>query len=49
MLAIVSFTWLTYEMSCKVETTEKKDPIKQLKAITSSIKDLLSDFLGFKY
>ena len=40
-------------MSYKVEITEKKDPINQLEASKSSIKDLLSDFLdetkGFKY
>ena len=40
-------------MSCKVETIEKKDPIKQLKSSKSSIKDLFSDLLnetkGFKY
>ena len=40
-------------MSYKVEIIEKKDPIKQLKASKSSIKDLFSDLLnetkGFKY
>ena len=40
-------------MSYKVEITEKKDPIKQLEASKSSIKDLFSDLLnetkGFKY
>ena len=40
-------------MSCKVEIIEKKDPIKQLEASKSSIKDLLSDLLnetkGFEY
>ena len=40
-------------MSYKVELVEKKDPIKQLEASKSSIKDLLSDLLnetkGFKY
>ena len=40
-------------MSCKVEVIEKKDPIKQLEASKSSIKDLLSDLLnetkGFKH
>ena len=40
-------------MSCKVETIEKKDPIKHLKSSKSSIKDLFSDLLnetkGFKY
>ena len=42
-----------YAMSYKVEITEKKDPIKQLQASKSSIKDLFSDLLnerkGFKY
>ena len=42
-----------YAMSCKVEIIEKKDPIKQLEACKSSIKDLFSDLLnetkGFKY
>ena len=40
-------------MSYKVEIIEKKDPIKQLEANKSSIKDLFSDLLnetkGFKY
>ena len=40
-------------MSYKVELVEKKDPIKQLEASKSSIKDLFSDLLnetkGFKY
>ena len=40
-------------MSYKVGITEKKDPIKQLEASKSSIKDLFSDLLnetkGFKY
>ena len=40
-------------MSCKVETIEKRDPIKQLKASKSSIKDLFSGLLNetksFKY
>ena len=40
-------------MSHKVEIIEKKDPIKQLKASKSSVKDLFSDLLskakGFKY
>ena len=40
-------------MSYKVEIIEKKDPIKQLEASKSSIKDLFSDILnetkGFKY
>ena len=42
-----------YAMSCKVEIVKKKDPIKQLEASKSSIKDLFSDLLnetkGFKY
>ena len=33
-------------MSYKVEIIEKKDPIKQLEASKSSIKDLLSDVLN---
>ena len=40
-------------MSYKVEIIERKDPIVQLEASKSSIKDLFSDFLnetkGFKY
>ena len=42
-----------YAISYKVELVEKKDPIKQLKASKSSIKDLFSDLLNqtkcFKY
>ena len=42
-----------YEMSYNVKLVEKKDPIKQLESIKSSIKDLLSDLLnetkGVKY
>ena len=42
-----------YTMSYKVETIEKRDPVKQLEASKSSIKDLFSDLLnerkGFKY
>ena len=42
-----------YATSYKVELLEKKDPIKQLEARKSSIKDLFSDLLnetkGFKY
>ena len=42
-----------YAVSYKVETIEKKDPIKQLEASKLSIKDLFSDLLnetkGFKY
>ena len=41
-----------YAMSYKVEIIEKKDPIKQLEASKSSIKDLFNDLLnetkGFK-
>ena len=40
-------------MNYKVELVEKKDPITQLKASKSNIKDLLNDLLnetkGFKY
>ena len=40
-------------MSYKVETIERKDPIVQLEAIKSGIKDLFRDLLnetkGFKY
>ena len=42
-----------YAMSYKVEIIERKDPINQLEASKSSIKDLFSDLLneakGFKY
>ena len=42
-----------YVLSYKVEIIERKDPINQLKANKSSIKDLFSDLLnetkGFKY
>ena len=42
-----------YEISYKSELVEKKDPIEQLKASKSNIKDLFSDLLdetkGFKY
>ena len=42
-----------YAMSYKVEIIEKKDPIQQLEASKSSIKDLVSDLLnetkGCKY
>ena len=42
-----------YAMSYKVEIIERKDPIVQLEASKSSIKDLFSDILnetkGFKY
>ena len=41
-----------YTMSYKVELIEKKDPIKQVEASISSIKDLFNDLLnetkGFK-
>ena len=40
-------------MSYKVEIVEKKDPLIQLEASKSSLKDLFNDFLdktkGFKY
>ena len=42
-----------YEMSYKVELVQKKDPIKQVEASKSSVKDWFSDLLdetkGFKY
>ena len=42
-----------YAMSCKVKIIEKKDPVKQLDASKSRIKDLFIDLLnttkGFKY
>ena len=42
-----------YAMSCKVEIIEREDPIVQLEASKSSIKDLFSDLLneakGFKH
>ena len=42
-----------YAMSYKVKMIERKDPITQLEASKSSIKDLFSDLLsqtkGFKY
>ena len=42
-----------YEISYKAELVGKKDPIEQLKASKSNIKDLFSDLLdetkGFKY
>ena len=48
-----SYTFRRYAVSHKVEIIEKKDPIKQLKASKSSVKDLFSDLLskakGFKY
>ena len=37
-----------YAMSSKVETIDKKDPIKQLEASKSSIKDLFSNLLNMK-
>ena len=46
-------TFTGYAMSNKVEIIERKDPIVQLKASKSSIKDLFNDLLnetkGFKY
>ena len=46
-------TFKGYAMSFKVESIERKDPINQLEASKSSIKDLFSDLLnetkGFKY
>ena len=46
-------TFRGYAMSYKVEIIERKDPINQLEANKSSIKDLFSDLLnetkGFKY
>ena len=42
-----------YAMNYKVKLVEERDPIRQLEASKSSIKDLFSDFLnetkGFKY
>ena len=42
-----------YGMSCKVKVIERKDPIVQLEAGISSIKDLFNDLLnetkGFQY
>ena len=42
-----------YAMSYRVETIEKRDPIKQLEASKSSVKDLFGDLLNetksFKY
>ena len=35
-----------YSMSYKIERTEKKDPIKQLEASKSNIKDLFSNPLN---
>ena len=35
-----------YAMSCKVEIVERKDPIVQLEASKSSIKDLFNDLLN---
>ena len=46
-------TFRGYAINYKVELVEKKDPITQLKASKSNIKDLLNDLLnetkGFKY
>ena len=40
-------------MTCKVEFIDKKDPLSQVEASTSNIKDLLNDLLDetkdFKY
>ena len=48
-----NYAFRGYEISYKVELVEKKDPITQLEASKSSIKDLFSDLLnetkGFKY
>ena len=48
-----NYAFRGYAVSYNVEIIEKKDPIKQLEASKSSIKDLLSDLLnktkGFKY
>ena len=42
-----------YAMNYKVKLVEERDPIRQLEASKSRIKDLFSDFLnetkGFKY
>ena len=38
-----------YAMSYKVKMIERKDPITQLEPSKSSIKDLFSDLLSFKY
>ena len=42
-----------YAMNYKVKLVEERDPIRQLEASKSSIKDLFCDFLnetkGFKY
>ena len=46
-------TFRGYAINYKVELVEKKDPITQLKASKSNIKNLLNDLLnetkGFKY
>ena len=46
-------TFKKYVMSYKVESIEKKDPINQLEASKSSIKDFFNDLLNetkdFKY
>ena len=45
--------FIGYAMSYKVEIIERKDPVVQIEASKSSIKDLLNDLLndtkGFKY
>ena len=52
-LSVTKLNQTLYGMSYKVELIEKKDPIVQLKARKSSIKDFFSDLLsdskGFKY
>ena len=49
----ISKTFRRYTRSYKVEIIEPKDPLVQLEASKSSIKDLFKDFLnemkGFKY
>ena len=48
-----NYAFRGYTMSYKVKLVQKKDPIKQLEANKSSIKDLFCDLLdetkGFKY
>ena len=48
-----SQAFIGYAMSYKVEIIERKDPVVQIEASKSSIKDLLNDLLndtkGFKY
>ena len=40
-----NYAFRGYAMGYKVELVEKKDPIEQLEASKSSIKDLLNDLL----